>query len=335
MRWLKDVRKVLLNLQILRAFAALSVVLFHTIGTAASYGFDTRWISYLEGWGASGVDVFFVISGFVMLYTQLDNKRSVKDFLVSRAIRIIPIYWLLTIIIAVVYLVAPFAFRELVVTPDWLLASLGFMSTAVIGKHPIVYLGWTLEWEMLFYLVFGISLLFRSWTATLAVTTVVLLAVALAVSNFILMEFVAGLLIALLFKKYGFKRFGRSSLIVGSLLLLISINSDVRALIESRVILWGIPSVLIVYGAVATMQLNSSIGKLLGDASYSIYLIQMLSIQIFYKALSIIGLNVNSDIMAIICLVATAIGGTIMHLTVEKPITRVLKNVFLSNSHQR
>jgi len=143
------------------------------------------------------------------------------------------------------------------------------------------------------------------------------------------------LLIALLFKKYGFKRFGRSSLIVGSLLLLISINSDVRALIESRVILWGIPSVLIVYGAVATMQLNSSIGKLLGDASYSIYLIQMLSIPIFYKALSIIGLNVNSDIMAIICLVATAIGGTIMHLTVEKPITRVLKNVFLSNSHQR
>ena len=332
---LKDVRKVLLNLQILRAFAALSVVLFHTIGTSSSYGFDTRWISYLEGWGASGVDVFFVISGFVMLYTQLDNKRSVKDFLVSRAIRIIPIYWLLTIIIAVVYLVAPFAFRELVVTPDRLLASLGFMSMALIGKDPIVYQGWTLEWEMLFYLVFGISLFFRSWTATLAVTTVVLLAVALAASNFILMEFVAGLLIALLFKKYGFKRFGRSSLIVGSLLLLISINSDVRALIESRVILWGIPSVLIVYGAVATKQLNSSIGKLLGDASYSIYLIQMLFIPIFYKALSIIGLNVNSDIMAIICLVANAIGGTIMHLTVEKPITRVLKNVFLSNSYQR
>ncbi|MDB2405246.1 acyltransferase family protein [bacterium] len=62
---------MLLNLQILRAFAALSVVLFHTIGTSSSYGFDTRWISYLEGWGASGVDVFFVISGFVMLYTQL------------------------------------------------------------------------------------------------------------------------------------------------------------------------------------------------------------------------------------------------------------------------
>jgi len=326
---------MLVNLQILRAFAALSVVLFHTIGTAKSYGFNTRWISYLEGWGASGVDLFFVISGFVMLYTQLDHKRSVRDFLVSRAIRIIPIYWLLTIIIAVVYLVAPFAFRELVVTPDWLLASLSFMSTGLIGKYPIVYQGWTLEWEMFFYLVFGISLFFRSWTATLTATTVVLLAVALAVSNFILMEFVAGLLIALLFKKYGIKRFERTSLIVGSLLLLISINSDVRALTESRVILWGIPSVLIVYGAVTTMQLNSSIGKLLGDASYSIYLIQMLSIPIFYKALSIISVNVNSDIMAIICLVATAIGGTIMHLTVEKPITRFLRNLILSNSYQR
>lgn len=316
---------MLLNLQILRAFAALNVVLFHTIGTAESYGFDTRWMAYLKDWGASGVDVFFIISGFVMLYTQLDNKRNVKGFLVSRAIRIIPIYWLLTITVVVIYLVAPLAFRELVITPDWILASLGFISRAVMEKPPIVYVGWTLEWEMLFYLVFGFSLWFRSLTTTLVVTTLALLAFALAVSNFILMEFVAGLLIALVFKKYGFKRHGRCSLVVGSLLLLISINSDVRALIESRVILWGIPSGLIVYGAVATTQLNSSIGKLLGDASYSIYLIQMLSLPIFYKAISILGFNVNSDVMAIICLAATAIAGTIMHLTIEKPIIGVLK----------
>ena len=316
---------MLLNLQILRAFAALSVVLYHTIGSAASYGFDTRWISYLKGWGASGVDVFFVISGFVMQYTQLDNKRSVKDFLVSRAIRIIPIYWFLTFVVIAIYLVAPFVFREMIISTEWALASFGFMSKAVIGKPPIVYVGWTLEWEMLFYLVFGISLWFRSWMVTLSVTTVALLAVALAVSNFILIEFIAGLFVALLFKKYGFKRLGKTSLAVGSLLLFVSINSDVRALVESRVILWGIPSALIVYGAVATTQLNSSIGKLLGDASYSIYLIQMLSIPVFYKALSIAGFNVNSDVMAIICLVVTAIGGTIMYLTVEKPITRFIK----------
>ena len=42
---------MLLNLQLLRAFAALNVVLFHTIGTAVSYGYETDFISYLEGWG--------------------------------------------------------------------------------------------------------------------------------------------------------------------------------------------------------------------------------------------------------------------------------------------
>ena len=85
---------MIMNLQLLRAFAALNVVVLHTIGTADSYGYETNLISYLEGWGANGVDIFFVISGFVMLYTQLDNKKTVKDFLILRAIRIIPIYWL-------------------------------------------------------------------------------------------------------------------------------------------------------------------------------------------------------------------------------------------------
>ena len=87
------------NLQLLRAFAALNVVLFHAIGTSASYSYETNFISVFEGWGANGVDIFFVISGFVMLFTQLDNKRSVKDFLLLRVIRIILIYWLLTLFV--------------------------------------------------------------------------------------------------------------------------------------------------------------------------------------------------------------------------------------------
>ena len=70
---------MLLNLQLLRAFAALNVVLFHTIGTCF-LRYETDFISYLEGWGANGVDIFFVISGFVMLYTQIDNKRTVKVY---------------------------------------------------------------------------------------------------------------------------------------------------------------------------------------------------------------------------------------------------------------
>ena len=132
---------MLLNLQLLRAFAALNVVLFHTIGTAVSYGYETDFISYLEGWGANGVDIFFVISGFVMLYTQIDNKRTVKDFLILRAIRIIPIYWLLTLTVTAIYIAAPFLFRELIISTELVLASLGFMSMVVKGVHRLVNVG--------------------------------------------------------------------------------------------------------------------------------------------------------------------------------------------------
>lgn len=317
---------MLLNLQLLRAFAALSVVLFHTIQVSESYDVSTNWLFYFEGWGASGVDVFFVISGFVMLYTQLDNKRSVKSFLLSRAVRIVPMYWLLTTFLIVMYFVAPFIFQELIITPDWALASFAFMSKAVTGVNPIVYVGWTLEWEMLFYFVFGISLWFRSWSISLILTTSVLFVFALSVSNFILMEFIAGLFVALLTKKYGFKKFGITSLVLGSILLLISINDDVReTLINSREILWGIPSALIVYGAVTINQANSPFGKLLGDASYSIYLIQIFSIPFFYKLFSISKLGLDSDFLAIICILSTAIGGVVMYLIIEKPITKFIR----------
>ena len=94
---------MLINLQLLRGFAALNVVLLHSIETSASYGYETDFIAFFDGWGANGVDIFFVISGFVMLYTQLDNKNSPKDFLINRAIRIIPIYWLLTLAIIAIY----------------------------------------------------------------------------------------------------------------------------------------------------------------------------------------------------------------------------------------
>ena len=316
---------MLFNLQILRAFAALNVVLFHTIEAAASYGYETNLISSLEGWGASGVDIFFVISGFVMLYTQLDNKKTVKDFLILRAIRIIPIYWLLTLVIIAIYIISPFLFKEMLISTELALASLGFMSNAVVGKNPIVYVGWTLEWEMLFYLVFGLSLCFRSWMATLSVTAIAVTAVSFSVSNFILLEFLAGLLIALLFKRFGFNDFGKFFIIFGSLVLSLSLLGEVRELIESRVVLWGFPSVLIVYGAVAAPQINSRLGKLLGDASYSIYLIQVLTIPVFYKVFTVLGIQLSNDFLALVCLLATAIGGTVMYLFIEKPMTHLIK----------
>jgi len=318
------------NLQLLRAFAALNVVLFHIIGTAASYGYETNLISFLEGWGANGVDIFFVISGFIMLHTQLNNKRTIKDFLILRAIRIIPIYWLLTLSVIVINIIAPSAFRDMVISTEWALASLGFMSNVVGENFPIIHVGWTLEWEILFYLVFGISLWFRSWVVVLLLTFIVLIGISLSVSNFILFEFLAGLLIALFYNFFGFNRFGKVSLVLGGLLLSLSLLEQVRTLVENHVIFWGLPSIFLVYGVVTTPQVNTKIGRLLGDASYSIYLIQIFSIPVFYKLIVFLDFDFSSDFLAIICLLTTAICGTVMYIFIEKPITYLIKTLVYS-----
>lgn len=316
---------MIINLQILRAFAALNVVLFHIIGMSESYGFGIEALAVLQGWGGNGVDIFFVISGFIMLYTQFENRRTVSDFLKLRIIRIALIYWFVTSLIILLYLISPRSFSDFKLTPDWVLASFGFASSAVIGKAPIVSVGWTLEWEMLFYLVFGLSLWFKNWIISLSTTVVTLLLIAVLASNFILVEFIAGMAIAILIKKYGVIAYGRTSLVIGLLLLLASISSEVRYLIESREILIGIPSALIVYGAVTAVQVKSRIGELLGDASYSIYLLQVFSIPLFYKFAIYVDIGFNSDFLALMCLLATGIGGILMYLFVEKPMIQFVK----------
>ena len=76
------------NIQILRAIAALNVVIFHCIGGAASYNFSTPYTQFLKGWGANGVDLFFVISGFIMIYTGQNSRSSPSRFFVKRIFRL-------------------------------------------------------------------------------------------------------------------------------------------------------------------------------------------------------------------------------------------------------
>jgi peptidoglycan/LPS O-acetylase OafA/YrhL len=83
----------LLNIQALRGVAAFLVVVLHTLGTAADYGFSTRVFSPLRGWGFGGVDLFFVISGFVMVHVQRVKAYTPGRFLLNRVVRICPLYW--------------------------------------------------------------------------------------------------------------------------------------------------------------------------------------------------------------------------------------------------
>jgi exopolysaccharide production protein ExoZ len=128
----------LVGIQILRAVAALLVLYSHA------------W--HREGQpGASGVDLFFIISGFIMVYISSGNferPRAPIDFLTNRAKRIVPPYFLATL--AAIIILNPSASASKIAQ--------SFLFLPMDGQLPLLPVGWTLDVEMMFYVIFGLGL---------------------------------------------------------------------------------------------------------------------------------------------------------------------------------
>jgi exopolysaccharide production protein ExoZ len=146
------------NVQCLRAVAALLVIAVHEPDYERSI-FGTSFLAWARVPGGTGVDLFFVISGFIMVTTMWNafgRSGSARAFLVRRIQRIYPVYWILTF--------AFLAFHALLVHEgprfaplDEIIASLFLVPH---GSDPVLSVGWTLQHEMVFYLIFALALLF-------------------------------------------------------------------------------------------------------------------------------------------------------------------------------
>lgn len=286
----------------------------------------TNYLKILEGWGTNGVDIFFVISGFVMLHTQMERRRSISDFLLLRIIRIVPIYWIITSVVIILFLVLPQLFRQMAITPVWAISSFLFVSQLITSEQPVVLVGWTLEWEMLFYVIFAAVLIVNSWKVFVACVTALLVSIACLTKQFIIIEFIFGIMVAYCYKynRYSHKT-GIVLLILGSSLLLLSLSSVFQLADLNRVVIWGVPSFFIVLGAVYSRQMRHSLLSYLGDASYSIYLVQILSIPAFYKFSSIRLHGFNGDLLAIFCLCISVSLGCLLYSYVESPLVSNLR----------
>ncbi len=315
------------NLQILRAFAAINVCILHLISTAANYSFTPNYLSILKGWGNNGVDIFFVLSGFIILHSQLQKKRSFRDFFKFRIIRIVPIYWFITMILVLCYLIIPEkALNSDLPSTEYIFQSLFFLSSLNSDFFvPFVGVGWTLELEMLFYLIFGLSLIFGQWNKSYLFIFLCLVIISIITSNFILVEFLFGMLIALAFNNVKLQhKYGLIIASIGFLLLLCSIN-QINDINLTRIVFWGLPSSLIVFGLVYAKQFNNALLKYLGDASYSIYLIHPFIISAFYKLITLLSITTNHDLLAIIALFLSVSCGAFMYSYIEKPMTLFIK----------
>jgi exopolysaccharide production protein ExoZ len=156
------------NIQALRAFAAVCVVYLHT-------GYR---LFGLKPFGLFGVDVFFVISGFIM--AMIVSGGGDKWFVRRRLIRILPLYWTATLAVFILAVIAPQLLRSTRPDVTELVKSLLFIpfrkESGLI--QPMLFLGWTLNFEMFFYVVIGISLLVYKRHALLLTSLIIFVVVA-------------------------------------------------------------------------------------------------------------------------------------------------------------
>lgn len=275
----------IVSLQYLRAVAALLVV-FHHVRNPNNGLFNP-----IADWnfGQAGVDMFFLISGYIM-YSVARTDRPIR-FLRRRIIRIVPLYWVATLFLC--FQVA-IGFPGVLPTSEQLLRSLLFIpqyhpqNTSEIW--PFLVPGWTLQYEMYFYAMFAIGLAFRRPLAvTLLIGAIMILvgqigagtkgsAVFTAYTSPIITEFFQGMLIALVHQRRSLAAYWLA-LPLGIAALLIFGNID-----APRLLVWGLPSTLILIGCLALEDANRMptlpLFKVLGDASYSIYLSHAFVLQI-------------------------------------------------------
>lgn len=326
------------NLQALRAFAAINVVIYHTLGNADKYGFGAHWLSYLAEWGRVGVDLFFVLSGFIMVYINRERMSTPIRFLKGRLVRIVPLYWILSFGMVIIALILPEMYNPI---PEGVInhffSSILFISQPNLDRTPIIYDGWTLEYEVLFYISMSACLIAKKDTFVYIILSVfIILSIILIDLDFLMIEFVFGIACGLWFNKIKTNKFYTIlSLFFGFSALLVTtyyhpIDND---LINSRVIYWGIPSIFIVYGLASCKQISDGILTLLGDASYSIYLFQVFTISALCKLVKFTDVAdyVGSDVLIILVTVITTISGVLIYKGVERPLTQFARKKLLQD----
>lgn len=321
---------MLVQLQYLRAIAALMVVYFHAVlqFQKVDPSFDPE--RYL--FGETGVDIFFVLSGFVMWLTTAGRQISPMEFYRRRIRRIVPLYWMATLFSAAVAFAVPSILKSTVFDVPHLLASLVFLpwvnpaDTNMIV--PVVVPGWTLNYEMFFYLVFAALLTVpeERRLAGLVAAFVLILAVchllpATTATTFygnpIILEFLAGALLGRLYMQKILlpQPSAWAALALGFAFLVIN---EFLCDVTMRSYMWGIPALFIIYGAVSIdFSKFRTIGWLnyLGDASYSIYITHAFTLA-FLRIVNNhlhIGILQNAFIFIALCLVLSSVAGALIH----------------------
>jgi len=331
------------SIQALRAVAALLVVLFHSFQMwgqrVDAYAPGVTW-----GNGAAGVDIFFVVSGFVMAVSSrrlADQPFGWLTFLKNRFTRIVPLYWLMTTLkLLTVAFAGSLALRS-DLSFNFVASSYALLPVTDQAGHfrPLLPVGWTLTFEGLFYIVFAVALALRAdirrvllsilgFMAVLALFRTADWPVWTLMFDTIVLEFAFGVILGQATLR-GWRMPSSAApwvLAAGFAFILIFGMADT----QWRVLIWGVPSLAIVAAAVSLEEKfrHEKLACLmtLGDASYSLYLshgfvLPMLGVAIGFLGYS--GLLIQSVTIAASLIVCSLVGLAV-YRWVEVPLLNAM-----------
>lgn len=343
------VNKNLQLIQVLRGIASLLVVFLHVTGNAAEI-LKTRFLFNFFEFGGSGVDIFFVLSGFIITYTSLKSISSVNNlpaFARRRSIRIYPTYWIIITLLLIAQALLPAFYRT-----HYSFNSINLISTYLLlpGHAMVNGVSWTLSYELFFYLIFCFAFIIRSKKIAFAVALLygfILILLPLLGYNYqnenswvnlitfpMNVEFIMGVIAAAIIVKLP-QKICVSFIIGGSLIFIVDgfiSNAGYRFFDNTfnRTALFGVPAFFIITGLVKYELENKLIvPKILlnlGEASYSLYLIHLPIIIVAFKILARLNIK-NTFILHISILIVVALvcyACILFYQLVEKPILNKL-----------
>ncbi|PZP32067.1 MAG: acyltransferase [Roseateles depolymerans] len=341
---------VIVPIQALRFAAALLVALGHLRHAAGQLFADFDFGPFNAHVYAAGVDVFFVISGFIIYtacHADFGRPAIAPRFLLKRLIRIAPMYWAFTVL---------FVLATGFTAGHWpaaahLLSSLLFLPSPNAQQQPLpVYsLGWTLNFEMLFYALMSLALLLpgRRGPAALVAAVVALAAAGLLLAPAelpwalwcqpIVLEFLFGLLIAR-WRLAGLRLAAPQAGLLIALgiagLLLGSQWGEASPLWAGRAFCMGLPAALIVTACAGLRVADARtrgwrLAVLGGDASYALYLVHPFVIGAAERAGPRWQLLGPAGFMAL-TLLATLLAALLVHRGFEQPLQRRLTQFFFT-----
>ncbi len=338
--------------QILRGIAASMVVFHHVAYAIVHYHPQASVLATfykLPELGAGGVDIFFIISGFVIAYAARklpSGASSAGEFAKRRLLRVLPPYWVFTSLLIALWWVG-LGLKGLIMTPMLVLTSfllIPYPKTDIYGHtgvHPILDVGWTLTFEMYFYLLCTVVILLAGgkrifpWVFALlaasAGVSLILSGQGSTLSSItaspLLLEFAGGVLLA----HYGTRAMPSAAawMLIGAGCAGLVASIFAADPMAMRVLYWGIPGFLLVWGAIHVRVGSAAIARFfvfLGTASYTIYLAHPFFALVIGTVLKRGFLHgINSNILLVVSTLDTVLATSVAYFIIERPLIRLFK----------